>query len=181
MTVYWKTWPLKGGKSGGAWYMRRMVDGVSVDERAKNPDNPKQKANTKKEAEYFESIVNQRLCQGEPVFKPKPTPWTFERFVEEKYRPVAEANHRGYKNGAKAFLKVLIPEFGARLISEIGPVEIEAFKRRQQSRKKQKGGEGDTLKPKTVNLYINCLSGVFTLAIAEKLRTDNPCDLVMRL
>jgi integrase len=178
MPVYWKEWTTAGGKKRGAWYYKRQVDGQIKQGRAKHPDNPKQKAKTKQEAEFFESLIFQRMCQGEEVFKPKPQPWTFERFVEEKYRPIAKENHRHYHDGARYSLTVLLAEFGKKLIAEISPFEIEAFKKKQRERKKK---NGRTLKPKTVNIYLDCLSSVFSSAIAQKLRPDNPCDEVMRL
>lgn len=180
MSVYFREWILKSGKTGGEWYWRFMVDGQRSKERARNPDNPRQKARTKKEAEYFESIAYQRACQCEPIFSPKPKPCTFAQFVEEKYRPLAEANHCDFANGAGYCLSVLLPEFGSKLIDQISPFEIEAFKHRQKVREKLKA-PGQTIKPNTVNRYLDTLSSIFSLAIGEKLRSDNPCDSVQRL
>lgn len=177
MPVHWKEW-VSGGKRRGAWYYKCQVDGQISQGRAKNPDNRKQKAKTRKEAEYFESIIFQRMCQDEPVFKPKAQPWTFERFVEERFRPMAKQNHRDYQTGARYCLTVLLAEFGSKLVAEISPFEIEAFKIRQRDRRK---ANGNPLKPKTVNIYLDYMSSIFTVAIGEKLRADNPCDEVMRL
>lgn len=181
MTVRFRKWPKQSGKTGGAWYWSFTVSGVRSRERARNPENENQKARIRKEAEYFESIAYQRACNFEPIFKLKLPPWTFEKFVEERFRPLAEANHRRYANGAGYCLTALLPEFGKKLLAEITPFEIEAFKIRQKARKKKTGKNGETLKPKTVNLYLDCLSSIFTLAIGEKLRTDNPCDSVRHL
>jgi integrase len=115
---------------------------------------------------------------GEPIFKPKAQPWTFERFVEEKYRPIAKENHRHYHDGARYSLTLLLAEFGPKLIADISPFEIEAFKKKQRERKKK---NGQPLKPKTVNNLLVSLSSVFSLAVSQKLRPDNPCDEVMRL
>jgi integrase len=177
MPVFWREWT-SGGKKRGAWWWKFQVHGQVSHKRACHPDNPKQKAKSKQEAEFFESIAFQRMVKGEEIFKPKAKPWTFERFVEEKYRPIAKENHRHYHDGARYSLTVLLAEFGPKLITDISPFEIEVFKKKQRERKKK---NGQPLKPKTINIYLDCLSSIFSLAIAQKLRPDNPCDQVMRL
>jgi len=178
MPVFEREW-VSGGKKQSAWYWKFQINGVESYSRARNPDNPKQKARTKNEAKAFEARAIEIAIRGEPIFKPRVKPWTFERFVEERYRPLAEENHRHYQHGAKWALKLLLPEFGDKLIADISPFEIEAFKQRQKKRKNER--TDGTVKPKTVNNILDCLSSIFTLAIAEGLRTTNPCASVMRL
>lgn len=178
MPVFERTW-LSGGKQRSAWYWKFQINGVESYSRARNPDNPKQKARTKNEAKAFEARAIELAIRGEPIFKARQQPWTFTRFVEERYRPLAIQNHRAYKWGAKSALNIYLPEFGDKLIADISPFEIEAFKQRQRKRKSKRTGK--TLTPKTINFYLDCLSSIFALAVAEGLRTTNPCASVMRL
>lgn len=177
MSVFKREW-VSGGKKQSAWYWDFQINGTRSRQRAANPDNPKQKARTKNEAEVFEAKAIQRVVNGEPIFKPKVKPWTFERFVEERFRPVAQETHRDYQNGAKWYLKTLLAEFGQKLIAEISPFEVEAFKKKQRERRKK---NGKPLKPRTVNRLLEGLAAVFASAIAQGLRSDNPCESVVRL
>lgn len=187
MTVYKREWTTPKGRKGSAWYWKFQINGIESHRRAVNPDNPKQKAKSEKEARAFEAVAITRVVNGEDIFKPKKQAWTFARFVEEVYKPTAKANHRSFTNGAGTYLNVLLPVFGSKLIDQISPFEIEQFKSQQRGRertckiKDEVKGLGRPIKNKTVNLYLDCLAGIFSMAVAERIRLDNPVNSVVRL
>ena len=180
MTVFYREWLTRAGQPSGGG-IGASLDGVESYERAKHPDNPKQKAKNEKEAKYFESIAFARACQGEEIFKPKKAPWTFERFVEEKIGQWPKPTIGIDQDGVRYCLTVLLPCFGSTLISQITPFDIETFKQGQMARESKRSKTGEKIKNKTINNYLDCLSGTFTAAIAEGIREDNPVDSVMRL
>lgn len=187
MSVYKREWITPKGRKGSAWYWKFQLNGEESHSRARNPDNPKQKARTKAEAEVFEAKAIQRMACSEPIFKPKQKFWTFAEFVKEIYEPTAKRNLRSYHNGPATYLNVLLPVFGDKRIDLISPFEIEQFKYAQKGRERtHRVGDqvkklGRPIKNKTVNLYLDCLAGIFSMAVAEKLRPDNPVDSVVRL
>ena len=133
MTVEYREWRRKSGAKSGGWYWRFMVNGIAYYYRAVHPDNPKQKAKTKKEAEYFESIAYQRVIQNIPIFEKPKQEITFNEFVEQIYKPYSQANHRSHRNYLH-FLKLLCKAFGNKPLQSISPFLIEKFKIEQQRR-----------------------------------------------
>ena len=164
MSVEYREWKRNNGVKSGGWYWRFMVNGVDHHSRAAHPDNPKQKAKTKREAEFFESIAYQRAIQGIPIFEKPKAEKTFNEFVEEVYKPYSASEHRSHRQYLY-FLSVLSAEFGDLPLNSISPFAIEQFKAAQQ--KKNLAGN-------TIRLFLMCGWDVFEKAIAEKLATDNP-------
>lgn len=106
MSVYKREWETPKGKASAAWYWKFEIGGAKSHLRARNPKNKRQKARTEAEARAFEAIAITRVVEGLPIFDGDPLPsksgpWTFARFIEERYRPLAKQGHRHYENGAK--------------------------------------------------------------------------------
>lgn len=142
-----------------------MVAGKISHSRAVHPDNPKQKARNKKEAEFFESIAYQRAVQNIPIFDQGPAPgWTIERFIDEVYLPFSAANHRSHRQYIY-FCKVLKAAFGGLTLADLSPFQIEKFKITQAAR----GVSGNTIR-----LYLAAGSDIFTRAQREGLVGSNP-------
>jgi integrase len=74
----------------------------------------------------------------------------------------------------------LVPFFGDREASTIGPADVEALQAHMRKTPRAKG-KGTPPGPKTINEAIGCLSSMYSTAIRWRYVKVNPCDGVDRL
>ncbi len=132
-------------KRKNKWWIDFMFNRVRY--RKPSPENSKQGALA------YESVLRQRLTQGEDInarpekeIKQK----TFSEFSDEWFNSYVLTNNKPteIKNKKQNLRKYLVPYFGNKGLDKINSLDIEEFKAKQQ-----KLG----LKPKTINLQIGCL------------------------
>ena len=99
-----------------------------------------------------------------------------DQFGEGTYLEWAKHNKRSWKHD-RFRARPLLEAFRGRTLGEVSPLAIESFKnRRQHSLTKRKTQRS----PASVNLELQLLSRIFTLAIRLGLAESNPCSRVSK-
>jgi hypothetical protein len=98
------------------------------------------------------------------------------QFGEGTFLEWAKNNKRSWKHD-RFRVRVLLEAFRGRTLGEISPLAIETFKnRRRQAFTKRKNQRS----PASVNLELQLLSRIFSLAIRLGLAESNPCSRVSK-
>jgi len=152
-------------KRGDRWHYAFCIRGVRY--RGALPE-----ARTKFQAEKAETKIRQDVYEGRYG---RPTgEMSFEKFVEEVYRPWARENKRSFKNNEKYKLPMICESksLKGKTFAQISPLLLEKFKKeRCESEMK----DGRTRKPSTINRELEIISKIFSLAIKYGVTFTNPC------
>lgn len=150
------------GTKKGSWYVNLTINGKKIRKVIKE-------ARTKREAIRAErAILNELFDNRYGIGGQK----NFTEFVEQSYRPYAEAYHKGYYVECSA-LKALIKRFGKLRLCDIRQEEIEKFRRDRRSETTRLGKERSKA---TINRDIAVLSMVFNLAESYGELKENPVN-----
>ncbi len=99
-----------------------------------------------------------------------------DQFGEGTFLEWAKHNKRSWRHD-RFRVRPLLEAFGGRTLGEVSPLGIESFKnRRRQSKTKRKAQRS----PASVNLELQLLSRIFSLAIRVGLAESNPCSRVSK-
>jgi len=99
----------------------------------------------------------------------------FERFVETVYLPHKEKFNPETYCLFKRMAKVFCAHFKGKMMHEITPADVQAFR---QKRAEGKTNRGAARALATLNRERNQLSGIFSLAVENEIIVSNPCHKV---
>lgn len=153
---------------GNTWLGRFSIDGVpkKVSLGVRREVDPKGLTETQARKKLAKYMASYKLPNPEGQ-----TP--FSEVAEAhiaRQRLRGEINKRTEYDYRKCLKNHLEPVFGEMGIGDPKPRDIEKF----QDKLLRK------LKPESVRIYMSVLSGVFTYAVKEGMREDNPCSQVKR-
>lgn len=152
----------KGGNN--KWYYRFQLNGKEYYRACKGATN-------KKEADMYEAIVKSELMKGNlGILENKKKP-TFKEGLDI-YLHYSEINKRSHKSDL-SMAKRLKFFFGNIDLTEVTPTMIENFK--QYLRLELE------LKNSSINRYLEALSKMFNLCIADGLLSKNPLENVKKM
>jgi integrase len=135
-------------------------------------------ARTKVQAQKAETKIRQEVYDGRYG---RPTGETsFEKFVENVYKPWARENKRSFENNEKYKLPMIYESKSLKdkTFAQISPLLIEKYKK---ERRESELENGRTRKPSTINRELQILSRIFSLAIRYGVTDRNPCAEVSLL
>ena len=180
MTVFYREWLTRAGQpaGGGIGAFRSTVSKAMS--APNTPTTQNKRPRTRKRPNTSRASHSRARARVRKSSNPKGA-LDVRAFRGGEVSASGQTNHRHYEDGVRYCLTVLLPCFGSTLISQITPFDIETFKQGQMARESKRSKTGEKIKNKTINNYLDCLSGTFTAAIAEGIREDNPVDSVMRL
>ena len=150
--------------SNNKWYYRFQLNGKEYYRACKGATN-------KKEADMYESIVKAELMKGNlGILENKKKPFLKDGL--DIYLHYSEINKNSYKSDL-SMTKRFLCFFGNVDLSEITPTMIENFKQYLKNDIK--------LKNSSVNRYLQALSKMFNLCIADELLSKNPLEKVRKM
>lgn len=150
------------------WFYKFEIDGVIYKKGIPS-------AQTKKQAEQAERQAIQDVhddCYGS-----RRANIMFTEFVEKAYLPWAEQNHRPSTRD-KHLSEVFCQHFKTHSLRQMSVMAVEGFK---QKRAKTFTRYKKPFEPSTINLELDTLSGILTLAVEHGYLRENPCRKVARL
>src|SRR5687768_9028455 len=152
-------------KRGDRWHYAFCIRGVRY--RGALPE-----ARTKFQAQKAETKIRQDVYEGRYG---RPTgEMSFEKFVEEVYKPWARENKRSFENNEKYKLPMICESksLKGKTFAQISPLLLEKFKK---ERRESELKDGRTRKPSTINRELEIISKIFSLAIKYGVTYTNPC------
>jgi integrase len=105
---------------------------------------------------------------------------SFEKFVEEVYKPWARENKRSFENNEKYKLPMICESksLKGKTFAQVSPLLLEKYKKeRRESQLK----DGTTRRPSTINRELEIISKIFSVAIKYGVTHNNPCAEVPML
>lgn len=129
-------------------------------------------ARTKWDAEQAETKIRQRLFDGQygiPEIAP-----LFSDFVKNSFLPWSKTNKKSYRCDVWR-AEVLIQHFGRKRLDEVTVEDVEKYKTHRRDSITQYGRRRA---PGSVNLELQLLSKIFSLAISYRKALSNPCAQV---
>ena len=146
------------------WYYRFQLNGKEYYRACKGATN-------KKEALEYEAIVKAEIMRGNLGIlnnKPKPT----LKLAISLYLEYSKNNKKSYKNDVNS-TNIILDYFGNIDLQDITPAKIEDFKRDVKNNTGNKNA--------TINRYLQALSKMLNLAVANELINKNPMWSVKKL
>jgi integrase len=150
------------------WFYKFEVDGVTYKKGIPT-------ARTKPQALEAERQARQDVHDG--CYQSRRANMPFVEFVEKVYLAWAEQNHRPTTRD-KTMAVSFCAHFKSHSIRQMSVMAIEGYK---QKRAKQNTQYGTPFKASTINLELDTLSGILTLAVKHGFLRENPCWKVARL
>ncbi len=135
-------------KRGDRWHYAFCIRGVRY--RGALPE-----ARTKVQAQKAETKIRQEVYDGRYG---RPTGETsFEKFVEEVYKPWARENKRSFENNEKYKLPMIYESksLKGKTFAQISPLLLEKYKK---ERRESELKDGRTRKPSTINRELEIIS-----------------------
>ncbi|OGH98330.1 MAG: hypothetical protein A2039_05160 [Candidatus Melainabacteria bacterium GWA2_34_9] len=139
------------------WYLKLQI-------RGKRYHQAIPEATNRRDAEKAETILKAELLQGKYNLIDNKG----EKLIDiafELFKKKGAATRKGWKND-KSTVATLENFFNGKKFKEISPFTVEKYRIFRQ---------GQGLKPASINRDITILSGVFNIAIDERLTDVNPC------
>jgi integrase len=152
----------------GHYYYKFDLHGVTYKETVKE-------ARTKSQAEIVERQAKQDIFDG--VYDVQHKPVLFEKFVRETYLPWTRQHHQRPDNAEYRSVP-LCEYFKGKILNQISPMMIEGYK---QHRARHETKYKTWLKPGSINAELITLSGIFSMAVRNKMLKENPCQQVSLL
>ena len=151
-------------KGNNKWYYRFQLNGKEYYRACKG-------AVDQKTALQYEAIVKAEIMKGNLGIldnKPKPT----LKYAIKLYLDYSECNKKSYKGDLRS-TEIFLEYFGNIDLDDITPAKIEDFKR------DIKNSTGN--KNATINRYLQALSKMLNIAVANELLNKNPMWSVKKL
>jgi integrase len=152
----------------GGYYFKFDVDGITYKETVKT-------ARTKKQAEEAERRARDAVHAG--LYGQKGRRQPFEDFARGVWLKWAEQHHRDTYND-RLRVNLLCEHFKGLTLSQISQITIERFKS-EYARTPTKSKRPRA--PRTVNIALDILSSILTLAVGLGYLRENPCRRVRQL
>ena len=171
----------KDGKAVEQWF---------ADFRFKHPDGSSERfridspVNTKRGAEQHEREVRRQLQDGTYRSEEKPTDevMTLAQFQKSFLTDSANNNKPSSLNSKEYILRLhLVPFFGSMRLDEIGPEEIETYKKEKQAEEIEPGPRPKLQSAKSINNHLAVLRKLLNLAVDYKKLAHAPKVKAMRL
>jgi hypothetical protein len=146
-------------KRGDRWHYAFCIRGVRY--RGALPE-----ARNKVQAQKAETKIRQEVYDGRYG---RPTGETsFEKFVQDVYKPWARDNKPSFENNEKYKMPMICESksLKGKTFAQISPLLIEKYKK---ERRESELENGRTRKPSTINRELQILSRIFSLASGTEL------------
>ena len=163
MSVYRR----KGTKSQ-RWFYQFTIDGIAYKRGIP-------KARTKAQALQAEREARQEIFDGS--YQSIRANITFVDFVRNVYMVWAEDNHRAVRRDL-TMADTFCEYFKGYSMRQMSVIAVEGFK---MKRAKQETQYGTPFMASTINLELNNLSTILSMAVRQKYLRENPCIQVARL
>jgi integrase len=158
----------RSAKPGETWFYDFTIDGRRYKKALRG-------IKTKSDAEKLETQAAFAVHAGS--YGKGQEPIGFEKFANEVYLPQAKHSLKAFKDYSYS-VKSFCAYFKNKLLSEIAPADIEAFRQnRIETPTINKRGKRNLL---TINSEMMRLSSVFSLAVRLEYLSANPCSKVKR-
>lgn len=151
---------VKRGK--GIWYYDFTIKGKRYKQALRG-------IKTEAQAKRIESLKRQEVYEGR--YTPELEPMTFQRFVDKVYTPRRKRTIRSF-HYYEPFIRIFCGYFGAKLLKEIKPADIEAYRNYRHS---EPSKHGRPFQLASLNREMMMLSSVFRLAVDLEYLEANPC------
>lgn len=149
-------------RGDGTYYYDFTINGVRYKQALRG-------ITTEAQAKRIESLKRQEVYEGR--YTPELEPMSFQRFIDDVYRPRRKRTIKSFYY-YEGFIKIFCKYFGSKLLKDIKPAEIEAYRNYRQS---QPSKHGRAFSLASLNREMMMLSSVFRLAVDLEYREANPC------